>query len=227
MFCVGLGWKCDVSGDELAISILTGRRPAYLRATVRSLLRHAAHAVNRAHVVLMINGPDDATLEYVESLEWVDELVVTGHAKVRPIGDATSELFSRCARKQRPYYMHLEDDWRCGGPGWIAKSLSILSRHRVVGQVRIRNVAERVSRSHLITHKLIKWKRRDGYRLGLAHYTFNPSIVRTRDALKIFPCGHEIHAMRKFVKTGLQTAQLVPGAFRHIGADSLRAAMGR
>ncbi len=216
-----------MTGDDLVLTILTGKRPDYLRATVQSLLLHAAVAVRSAHVVLMVNGPDDRTLELVRSLPWVDDLVITGRQKVRPIGDATSELCARAQRSKRAYYLHLEDDWRCAGPGWLSKSMGILARHRDVGQVRIRHVGERVSRSNLVTHRLIKWKRCDGYRVGNAHYTFNPSLIRTKDAPKIFPCSHETHAMKKFQRAGFRAAQLVPGAFRHIGKASLRAKMGR
>lgn len=214
-------------GDNLAISILTGKRPAYFKATVRSLEKHARAVLGRAHVVLMVNGPDPKTLEFAEGLAWVDELVVTGKSQVRPIGDAVSECRQRAARSGRPYYMHLEDDWRCVGSGWLSKSIRILQANKNIGQVRLRHVAERVSRSNMVTHKLIKWRRKDGYRIGPAHYTFNPSIVRMRDSRKVFPCGHEIHAMKKFQRLGFDVAQLVPGAFRHIGSNSLRASLNR
>lgn len=216
-----------MTGDDLAISVLTGNRPHYLRVTLDSLQEHAGPILRRAHVVVMVNGPDARTMDYVATLPWVNELVVTGKDGVRPIGAAVSECRRRAALAGRPYYMHLEDDWRCVGSGWLTSAIKILRAHRKVGQVRLRHVAERVSRSNLVTHRLIKWHRRGSYRLGPAHYTFNPSVVRMRDARKVFPCGHEVHAMKRFQRLGLDVAQLVPGAFRHIGANSLRASLGR
>lgn len=214
-------------GEDLALTILTGRRPAYLRETVESLLRHARSVVEGGHVTLLVNGQDDETLRYTKGLAWIDELEVLPGSAVVPIGGAISMLYRRVVKRRRPLWFHLEDDWRCVGAGWLAKAKEILKKDRRVGQVRMRHVSDRVLPYHMITHKTIRWKRHQGYKIGHAHYTFNPSIVRVADIASLFPCSGEPDAMRKFVRTNRMVAQLTPGAFVHLGEQSLRAKLSR
>lgn len=212
---------------NLALTILTGRRPAYLRRTVESLRHHAAIVTAAAHVTLMVNGRDPETLAYVDSLDWLDELVVLPGDGVMPIGPAVSKLYDYARRSGRPIWMHLEDDWRCLRPGWLAAGLRVLETEPAIGQVRLRSASEPVLKYHLVTRKTIKWERRRGYKMGDAHYTFNPTLVRVSDVQKVFPCTGEPDAMRKFCQTKKRVAQLLPGAFAHLGEHSLRGALGR
>jgi hypothetical protein len=54
-----------------------------------------------------------------------------------------------------------------------------------------------------------------------AHYTLNPTLMRTSDLP--WPAFGENDAQRRFLQTGLWSAQLVPGVFHHIGeGKSLR-----
>lgn len=217
-----------MSADELAITILTGRRPDYLKETIRSFLEHAQVVAFRAHVTLMVNGRDDQTESFVRELPWVDDLRILPGPEVVPIGPAISTLHGAAVASGRRHWLHLEDDWRCVGSGWLRSATSVLAKHRKVGQVRLRRASERVLGYHMVTRKRIDWKAKSsGYRVGHAHYTFNPSLVRLSDVASVFPCDGEPQAMRKYVRTKLDVAQLTPGAFRHLGEDSLRESLGR
>jgi hypothetical protein len=69
----------------------------------------------------------------------------------------------------------------------------------------------------MVSGEDIVWTEHRGYRTGRAHYTFNPAIMRTSLARDVFPCVDEPEAMLRYHATGLLTAQLAPGLFRHIG----------
>lgn len=219
---------------SLAITILTGRRPALLRQTVESLVRHAEPLCREAHVVVFVNGADSGTMRIVNALPWVDELLV-GDERPRPIGEAISFLMGKVPSAV-DYVMHLEDDWTCTGAGWFGKATWILGRHPTVGQVRLRHYAppsmigQRVLAYHMLTRAPIRWQDKRAssgfhYRIGGAHFTFNPSVIRRSLLSAVYPCQSERDAMLKFHRKKLQAAQLLPGAFWHAGTGdkSLRA----
>jgi hypothetical protein len=114
-------------------------------------------------------------------------------------------------------------------PDWIHRARWILNQYPNVGQVRLRHITEKVLPYHMVTKRPIIWKRENGFQLSpAAHYTFNPSLIRSSEVRKIFPCRDECEAQQKFLRTGLASAQLLPGAFHHNGANqSLRIKMGK
>ena len=59
-------------------------------------------------------------------------------------------------------------------------------------------------------------------RARAAHFTFNPFLMRARDIAEVFPAAAETVAQRRFLATGLATAQLSPGVFTHLGAGRSR-----
>jgi hypothetical protein len=64
----------------------------------------------------------------------------------------------------------------------------------------------------------IRWEEADGHLLSpSAHWTFNPSLIRAGDAGVAWPAADEAAAQRRFLRSGMWTAQLTPGTFRHIG----------
>lgn len=223
---------------DLAITILTGNRPRLLRRTIDSLRKQAGDILATAHVTCLVNGDDAATMSIVNGTKEIDDLLVSEETPILSIGSAVSRLMARVPSAVR-YVLHLEDDWECTSAGFCERARFILERNAKVGQVRMRLhvsqavPSQAVSRYHLVTGRLIKWtdlRTPLGWRYleGDGHLTFNPSLVR-RDLLpSIYPCEGERDAARKFLATGHRCAQLVPGAFRHIGGeDSLRQRLGR
>lgn len=222
---------------SLTITILTGNRPGLLRRVVGSLELYAGNLCKAAHVVLFVNGADPETLRIVHALPWVDDLVV-GERDVKPIGEAISFLMDRVPPSA--YVMHLEDDWVCLEPGFYEKAAWIMRANPAVGQVRIRRhypptvLSQQTLPYNGITLVPVQWQEKKGprgfsYRVGAAHFTFNPSLVRRSLLSAVYPCENEGHAMRRFHGTGLLAAQLLPGSFLHIGggAESLRERLGR
>lgn len=224
--------------NSLCVTVLTGHRPRLLQRTLGALVRQVPSLLEEAHVLVMVNGPDDATMSAVNAVEHIDDIHVHDASSVLPIGSAVSQLMRRVPADVR-YVLHLEDDWECNAADWLDRAKWLLDNDARVGQIRLRRhvsasvPSQAVSRYHLVTGRIIKWTDRRApegwpYRTGNGHFTFNPSLVR-RDLLGVlYPCEGERDAAAKFHGTGLLSAQLVPGAFRHIGGeDSLRERLGR
>lgn len=222
------------AADAVALTLLSGRRLSLLRRTLASL---PEPLLERAWVALLVNGDDPETEAFARTLRFVDRLLVEP-GDVLPIGPALSRLVREIPASRR-FHLHLEDDWECraDGGGWLGEAEAILDAEPSIGQVRLRHAKQRVRTRHMVTAKPIAWEKRTltgvRCRVAPAHFTFNPSLVRTRDLPRIFPCTDEYHAQRRFHGPRLalrrpRVAQLVPGVFHHIGEGrSLRMALGR
>jgi hypothetical protein len=206
--------------DGLAVTILTGGRPQLLRRTMDSLTRTTPPLLERARVTAFVNGADAESEHFVASLPFVDHILRNPGRRL-PIGTAASHVVAQALRADNArYLLHLEDDWEVSTlqTGWLARAVDLLDSAPQVGQVRLRHRGDRVRTRHMITGQPIRWEERPGYQLSRsAHWTFNPSLIRTTEAMRIWPANNEADAQRGFLRSGLWTAQLTPGVFRHIG----------
>lgn len=213
--------------SRVACTLLTGRRPRVLRDTLNALQQHSPGFLKHATLIVLINSPDPDTRAIISGLDHVDRVLVHD-GPLLSIGVATSRLMAEVSTLPDSVdtVLHLEDDWRAHtfDAGWLARGLSLLDTHERIGQVRLRDAADRVLRRHMITNRPIQWTPLQGdRRASSAHFTFNPSLVRRKDLTALFPCEDETEAQRLFLKAGFASAQLVPGTFTHIGdEDSLR-----
>jgi glycosyltransferase involved in cell wall biosynthesis len=207
----------------LAISILTGGRLEYLRRTIRSLQQTAPDLLEMATIVVFINGRDPHTYAYVNELPFVKKVLYHRQGTL-PTGDAMSRLVKTLSKiSQSPLLLHLDGEWETSlsAKEWFGQASAILAAYPVVGQVRLRHSQEKVLPYHMITRQPIQWQACDGFLLAKsAHFTFHPSLVRMTDAARIYPCRSEHEAQRRFLSTGLASAQLLPGVFRHIGEET-------
>jgi glycosyltransferase involved in cell wall biosynthesis/protein-L-isoaspartate O-methyltransferase len=216
--------RSTVDGREVTVTLLTGQRPRLLERTVSALLASAPGLLETGHVVVQVNSQDEETVGLVEDWDWVDELRVHS-GSLLSIGDGTSALMARAAAACRPYVLHLEDDWVAGTAdgSWLGRAREVLDRNHDVGQVRLRHRGERVLPRHMVTGRPIRWADRDGWAFApVAHFTFNPGLVRRADLGQMFPSPSQDAAQRRFLAARFATAQLSPGVFHHIGVESLR-----
>lgn len=221
-------------GNNLCITVLTGRRLGLLRRTLDALDRADPSILSNAKVVVYLNGRDPESLAYLKSLDYIDRLEHRDTAKPEPIGDAVSRLANWVPKTCR-YAMHLEDDWTCQAKNseFLAEASLILEHDSRVGQVRMRLKSEPTLGYHMTTREKHSWLAAEAhglkYQVSGLHFTFNPSLVRVTDLPKFYPSDHELTACRRYLRHYPLVAQLVPGVFKHIGDEgkSLRAKLGR
>jgi glycosyltransferase involved in cell wall biosynthesis len=212
-----------VDASDVAVTLVTGGRADLLAKTLGSLDATAPGLLQSAHVAVLQNGVDPATTSVLDAYGdlWDHRVVVSQRL---PIGQTASAMLGHPA--PRTYVLHLEDDWLAATtvPGWLDRARAALNDPRI-GQVRLRHRGDRVLSRHMVTRQPIDWQPGpDGHVTAHAHYTLNPSLMRAEDTPKIWDADDgETGAMRRFVGTGMLTAQAVPGVFQHLGdGHSLR-----
>ncbi|WP_181785076.1 glycosyltransferase [Streptomyces phytophilus] len=215
-----------VDASEVVLTLLTGDRPELLADTLAALRESSPGLLESAHVIALDNGADPDSGAVLD--EYADVLDVRENLPDRAaIGEATSHLAAAAAATGRPYWLHLEDDWRAlaDHPGWLDAARTILNQQPEVYQVRLRHDSEQVLAWHMRTKARLRWKARDGWRFAPeAHLTTNPNLTRAADIAAVWPAGGEGEAQGRAHGAGLRgVAQLVPGVFVHTGAGSRRA----
>lgn len=207
-------------GAKVVVTLLTGRRPALLERTLHRMQTCMPGLLKRAHVTVLHNGGDEETAAVLFKYEDIIDVTVTT-SRLLDIGAATSLLAQQAAMTDRKYWLHLEDDWNAIPVtiDWLAQAQTILHTRPKVFQVRLRHHGEPVLAKHMVTSRPLRWSTHGKYRMTTdAHYTNNPSLVRTKDAEKIWPARGEREAQRNAWNSGLRfVAQLIPGVFFHTG----------
>ncbi|WP_049566864.1 glycosyltransferase [Streptomyces sp. SBT349] len=216
----------SVGAGDMVLTLLTGDRPELLADTLASLRATAPGLLETARLIVLDNGADPDSADILE--EHADVIDVREHRDDRAsIGDATSHLATLAAESGRPFWLHLEDDWRAtpDHPGWLDAARRILAEHEDVYQVRLRHSEERTLPYHMHTKRRLRWEPRQGWRFAReAHLTTNPNLTRTRDISAVWPASGEREAQARAHAAGLKgVAQLTPGVFVHTGAGSRRA----
>lgn len=219
----------------LVVTILTGHRPELLARTLDSSL--PLLAAFDPTVIALHNGygsgsdGDRATADILT--RWVDDdyidRVVLAPGMV-PIGRGVSQLAHMAAQSGADHWLHLEDDWQANpavDDDWYAAAVDLLDSGKV-GQVRLRNASDPVLSYDMVTKRRIVWQDHGGWRIGEAHLTFNPALVRVADIPHGFPCVSEADAQRKWRRHHRRVAQHLPGIWTHIGdGQSLRKQYGQ
>lgn len=216
-----------VEAHDLVVTVLTGGRPELLAETLTAARAAAPGLLETAHVHLLDNGPAAGTGAVLDA--HADVLDVIERCGEQPIGEAVSALARAAAARGRPYWLHLEDDWTAtaGHPGWLDQARRILTSDPQVHQVRLRHTSEPVLARHMHTRRPLRWLDRDGWRYCPdAHWTLNPTLVRTADIERVWPATGERQAQAHAHAAGMRgVAQLVPGVFVHAGTDASRRAV--
>lgn len=202
----------------LTIAVLTGHRPALLSATLEAMASRQAGIWGTATRVVVHNGADPATSEVLDRYQWHHRTVLEG--RLRSIAEASQYLMQLVADADQPYVMRLEDDWEADETVWWDDAVGLLEE---CGQVRLRKADEPVMTDHRITGRPIRWQdTTNGHRWApSAHFTHNPTLMRTWDLIALAGYTDEVDAARRMVDAGWASAQHQPGVFRHLGAGRL------
>lgn len=214
---------CAAGASRTVVSVLTGRRPGHLEATLARVRLCAPGLLENAQVIALHNGGDPETARVLDGHDDVID-VRWSSSDLVSIGSASSVLALQVQSSGRPFWLHLEDDWSIlpVGGAWLARAQELLEEDARIGQVRLRAACEPVLGTHMVTGKPLAWVSGPGVRICPdAHYTSNPSLVRTGDAGRIWPANGECQAQRHAYAAGLRgVAQLDPGVFVHTGGDA-------
>jgi predicted O-methyltransferase YrrM len=219
-------WRTEPPGGPVVITLLTGGRPVQLAETLAGLYELRDHPDVSIEVVL--NGAVDGGASRAFLVDQLDEGYLGVHDTDRPL--KIGEGVVKCAQIARDsgaeYWLHLEDDWTLdtADPWWLHRAIGVLVARPGISQVRLRHIGEQTLPHHMLTKRRIQWRADE--QVGAlyateAHWTFNPSLVRTADVAPLFiraELAGERHAQQLTHDDGLRgIAQLYPGAFRHIG----------
>jgi hypothetical protein len=207
---------------DVTVAVLTGRRPELLAATLTAFADRQPTLWEAAAKVVVHNTGDPATAEVLDRYPWDDRVVLDG--RLRGIAEASQHLIKAVATADRRHVLRLEDDWIVTSTDFYRDAAVILDdRELNVGQVRLRLADEKVLPNHRVTRQPIRWRQLDdGHRWApSAHYTHNPSLMRTWDYAAMAGYADEIDAARRYLQGGWSSAQHVPGAFRHAGDRDL------
>jgi glycosyltransferase involved in cell wall biosynthesis len=223
---------------KIPLGILTYRRAEYLDRTLDTFF-HVNHACLEVFkpVIVLVQGRDDNTMSVLSKHQDRINRVISlksNHGCAWGYTLLNQELIEEGTE----LVMHLQDDWESTEPltNYLNKDpfsgydlsygiFDLFRKRKDVGYIRLRSCRwSKVSNINRVTQKAIKWSmwatnspKYCRILTGLAHYTFNPTIIRTSVLKKILPVTEELDAMEKYQKLGLLTAQLRANCFMHIG----------
>lgn len=216
-----------VAAHDVVVTVLTGRRPEHVADTLSTVQVLAPGLLETAHVVVLHNGGDAGTTQAMAAHAAVIDEMHVHDGPILGIGPAVGKLAERVLASERPYWLHLEDDWRivttCDG--WLDDARDVLVCRPDVCQVRLRHHGDWRRSTHMATGRPITWvPARAALYAADAHLTFNPALTRASVATALFPAAGEQSAQAQAWAAGLRgVAQLAPGVFTHTGhPDSLR-----
>lgn len=210
------------------ITLLAGGRPHLLERTIEGI--RPMLDMQQIYLHVHLNQRDEQSRviasRFLEPLLGRITVSFPSDDGVMPIGPAFSECAQVAADSGADFWLHLEDDWLVDTADrfWLHRAAGILDELDEVGQVRLRHSGERTLPYHMLTKRALLW--RADLTLGAliaeeAHWTFNPSLVRTAEVASTFARAHlsgERHAQEITHSAGYRSvAQLHPGVFRHIG----------
>lgn len=217
------GPRRPVDASDVAVTIVTGGRPDLLANTIGTLQACAPGLLETAHVAVLENGVDTVAPRGFTTADVLNDNadLIDVHTALDdriPVGTAAGALLG--FPPPRPYTLHLEDDWiACTtDETWLTRARAILAENPDLHQVRLRHAAEPVMTRHMLTRRPLHWDEGPhGSRVAPAHYTLNPSLMRSDEVAQLWPADTENGAARQFYNLGWRVAQLEPGVFRHIG----------
>lgn len=224
---------------RIPLGILTYRRPKYLMRTLDSFFRINYESLCFfSPVVVLVQGAEDNTLEIVYNTfgTYIDRVIELNCNNGCAWGYTL--LNQELIEYGTDLVMHLQDDWLTTEPiinylhedkfsGYENNKgiFQLFEEREDVGYIRLRSsVWSKVSNKNRITGSHIKWslwntkyKKYSRLAIGNAHYTFNPTIIRTSVLKKILPVTEERVAMEEYHKLKLLTAHIRGNCFMHIG----------
>jgi len=200
---------------KVVVTILTYRRPDYLKKTLESFFE--MNDADKFLLTMLVQDRDRGTEKVLD--KWKNRIHHISYPNVN-LGCAGgwNFLMGKTMESGLPYVIHLEDDFVSNESvsNYLPELIKLMKQNNI-GCIRLRSIKDKVSSHNIITKKEIKYRRTGNIGIGNGHFTFNPTITKLSVIKKIIPVTREGEAMRKYEKLGLETGQLFANCFSHIG----------
>ena len=225
---------------RIPLGVITYQRPDYLNRTLTSFFNVNYDCLEEFKpIIVLVQGMDGSTMNVLDHFkEHIDRVISlkSNHGCAWGYTLLNRELLE----EGTDLVMHLQDDWLSTEPlthylyedrfsGYKNNKgiFQLFEERQDVGYIRLRSLVwSKVSIVNRITKDRIKWKRMDTkfnkycrIVVGNAHFTFNPTIIRTSVLRRLLPVTGERDAMEKYHKMKLLAAQVRGNCFMHIGED--------
>lgn len=202
--------------DKIAITILTSARPAYLEKTLKSFFE--LNDLGSFPTLVLVNDRDEGTEKTIN--RYRDRFYSVLHSDTYlSCLEGYSFLMKEALKLDKPYIIHLEDDYvsRESLSVYLPELIGLMEETDNIGYIRLRSVKDRVKDHNMVTRRKIEYRKVGNIGVGNAHFTTNPTIIRSSTVRKIIPVAEENDAMHKYQELGLETGQLFADCFSHIG----------
>lgn len=207
---------------KIPIGILTYKRAEYLKRTLESFLDWNRSKLDVFPLTLLVQGGlDKETKSVIERYDsFLNKVLISkdnsGCAK------GYNEVMGHVLLRETELVMHLQDDWesRDSLSKYIDEIVDLFKEHGDIGYIRLRawRLGTRVCGQNRITRKGISYdKVTKNIAKTTAHFTLNPTIIRSSVLKQMLPISKELDAMHKYHSLDMKAAQLYANCFRHIG----------
>ena len=217
----GRAFCCDPAiGVQIAVTMITCKRPYYLERTLSSFIEKNHNILGCLKIIILIQDDHDGRSGQVV-YRYRNHICKAFFRKENlGVSGAFSTVMDYAIKENLPYILHLEDDFISEAPldEYLADILDVFESCPRIGQVRLRSIKDKVSLGNMVTNRKIFYRPQQGrVVIGNAHFTYNPSLIRSTILNEILPVRSELEAMAKYEEMGLEAGQLVADCFVHIG----------
>jgi len=207
----------------IPIGILTYKRADYLKRTIESFLDLNSDRLDMFPLLLLIQGGYDKETDL--AIEQFEKHIYRTYISEENLGCAAgyNKVMGYALSRETDLVMHLQDDWesRESLSKYIDEIINVFKEHQDIGYMRLRawRLGTRVCGRNRITREGIGYDSvSENVAKSNAHYTLNPTIIRSSVLKKMLPITKELDAMHKYHELNMKAAQLLANCFRHIGA---------
>jgi len=208
---------------KIPVGILTYKRAAYLKRTVESFLDLNSDRLEMFPLILLVQGGYDKNTDLVidEYYHFFNRILIS--KENLGCAEGYNEIMGYSLMKNTELVMHLQDDWESREPlsKYIDEIIELFNMYKDIGYIRLRawGIGRRVCKKNRLSKLGIEYNKvSDNIAKSTAHYTFNPTIIRSSVLKQILPFTEELDAMRKYHNLNMKAAQLYAHCFLHIGA---------
>jgi len=207
---------------KIPVGILTYKRAEYLKRTIESFLDLNSDRLEMFPLILLVQGGYDKETELIieKYYHFFNRTLIS--RENLGCAEGYNEVMGYTLLRRTELVMHLQDDWesRESLSKHIDEIIDLFKAHEDIGYIRLRawGLGTRVCGRNRITREGISYdKVSENIAKTTAHFTLNPTIIRSSVLKQMLPITKELDAMGKYHSLDMKAAQLFANCFRHIG----------